>query len=116
MALRTLNEFCIATAQVNPRLGDVEANLAMYEERVRAARGLGADLIVFPELSLTGYALRIAPSLVEESAAGLMALTELPIAVGAGAPVAVPGGVAIGLCGLPGAETSRGPGRSRYIR
>jgi predicted amidohydrolase len=58
MAQRTLTEFCIATAQVNPRLGDVESNLAMYEERVRAARGLGADLIVFPELSLTGYFLK----------------------------------------------------------
>ena len=53
-----MTEFCIAAAQVNPRLGDVEANLALYEERVRAARGQGADLVVFPELSLTGYFLK----------------------------------------------------------
>ena len=30
----------------------------MYEERARAARGLGADVLVFPELSLTGYFLK----------------------------------------------------------
>jgi predicted amidohydrolase len=51
-------QFTVAVAQISPRLGDVEANLTLYEERVRAARGLGADLIVFPELSLTGYFLK----------------------------------------------------------
>src|SRR5438477_12289515 len=51
-------EFTVAVAQVSPRLGDVDTNLTMYEERVRAARGLGADVLVFPELSLTGYFLK----------------------------------------------------------
>jgi len=51
-------EFVVAVAQVNPRLGDVELNLGLYEERVRAARERGADLVVFPELSLTGYFLK----------------------------------------------------------
>jgi predicted amidohydrolase len=50
--------FTIAVAQIDPRLGDLEANLTLYEERTRAARGLGADLVVFPELSLTGYFLK----------------------------------------------------------
>jgi predicted amidohydrolase len=54
----TPTTYSVALAQVNPRLGDVQHNLALYEERVRAARGLGADLIVFPELSLTGYFLK----------------------------------------------------------
>jgi predicted amidohydrolase len=53
-----VNEFLIAVAQINPRLGDVEANLALYEDRIRTARGQGADLVVFPELSLTGYFLK----------------------------------------------------------
>jgi predicted amidohydrolase len=53
-----LTEFSIAVAQVSPRLGDVDANLALYEQRVAAARGAGADLVVFPELSLTGYFLK----------------------------------------------------------
>jgi len=53
-----LTEFSVAVAQVNPRLGDVDFNLSVYEERIQAARGLGADLVVFPELSLTGYFLK----------------------------------------------------------
>lgn len=51
-------QFSVAVAQVSPRLGDVDANLALYDERVAAARGAGADLVVFPELSLTGYFLK----------------------------------------------------------
>ena len=51
-------QFTVAVAQVSPRLGDVEANLALYEEQTRAARGAGADVVVFPELSLTGYFLK----------------------------------------------------------
>src|SRR5262249_8579692 len=51
-------EVSIAVAQVNPRLGDVDANLTLYEQRLAAAGGMGADLVVFPELSLTGYFLK----------------------------------------------------------
>ena len=50
--------FTVAAAQVSPRLGDVEANVALYEKTIAEARGRGADLVVFPELSLTGYMLR----------------------------------------------------------
>jgi predicted amidohydrolase len=48
----------IAAAQVAPRLGDLEANLALYERQLEEARGRGADLLLFPELSLTGYFLK----------------------------------------------------------
>jgi len=51
-------QFTIAVAQINPRLGDVEANLDLYGQQMREARGLGADLVVFPELSLSGYFLK----------------------------------------------------------
>ena len=47
----------IALAQVDTVLGDVEANLASTRAVMARARGAGADLVVFPELSLTGYAL-----------------------------------------------------------
>ena len=50
--------FRVAIAQINPRLGDVAANLAIYEEQIRLAAKRGADLLLFPELSLTGYFLR----------------------------------------------------------
>ena len=48
----------VALAQVAPRLGDVEANLALHVETAGRARDDGAGVVVFPELSLTGYLLR----------------------------------------------------------
>ena len=48
----------IAIAQINPRLGDLQANLAFYEEKIRQGIKERAKLLVFPELSLTGYFLR----------------------------------------------------------
>lgn len=48
----------IALAQVAPRLGDLEANIARHVELLAEARGRGADLVVFPELGLTGYLLQ----------------------------------------------------------
>ncbi len=45
----------IALAQANPTVGDIDANIAkLVEMRTRAA-ALGADLVVFPELFITGY-------------------------------------------------------------
>jgi predicted amidohydrolase len=48
----------IALAQVAPRLGDLEANLARHAELIAEAREGGASLVVFPELGLTGYLLQ----------------------------------------------------------
>jgi NAD+ synthase (glutamine-hydrolysing) len=48
----------IALAQVAPRLGDVDANLARHLELLDEARAGGAGLVVFPELGLTGYLLQ----------------------------------------------------------
>ena len=48
----------IAIAQINPKLGDLQANLALYEERIRQGIKERAQLLLFPELSLTGYYLR----------------------------------------------------------
>ena len=48
----------VLVSQTNPRLGDLHANLEDHLERIDAAVERGADLIVFPELSLTGYFLK----------------------------------------------------------
>ncbi len=48
----------LALAQINTRLGDVEANLEKHVAYIKEARQSGAELIVFPELSLTGYVLQ----------------------------------------------------------
>ena len=48
----------IALAQIAPRLGELDGNLARHHELLDAARGAGAGLVVFPELGLTGYQLQ----------------------------------------------------------
>ncbi len=48
----------VAMAQIAPALGDLPRNLALHLEQIEAARRQHADLIVFPELSLTGYFVR----------------------------------------------------------
>src|SRR5690242_19029564 len=45
----------IALAQVDLLVGDVQGNAARVRETARRARGLGADLVLFPELTLSGY-------------------------------------------------------------
>lgn len=48
----------IALAQIAPILGDRTRNLELHQQQIAEARRQQADLIVFPELSLTGYFLR----------------------------------------------------------
>jgi predicted amidohydrolase len=48
----------VALAQLAPRLGDLAANLQRHRNWLREARGQNADLVVFPELGLTGYLLQ----------------------------------------------------------
>lgn len=45
----------IALAQLYPKLADLEHNLTAHLDWIDRAREQGADLVVFPELSLTGY-------------------------------------------------------------
>jgi predicted amidohydrolase len=48
----------IALAQMAPRLGNIKKNLDLHLQTIEKARKAGVDLLVFPELSLTGYKLR----------------------------------------------------------
>jgi predicted amidohydrolase len=48
----------IALAQLAPRLGVLDDNLARHREMLADARSGGAGLVVFPELGLTGYQLQ----------------------------------------------------------
>ena len=56
--LGTVQPSAIALAQIAPRLGALDANLARHHELLDEARDGGADLVVFPELGLTGYQLQ----------------------------------------------------------
>ncbi len=48
----------IALAQIAPRLGLLDENLAHHQALIAEARTGGAGLVVFPELGLTGYLLQ----------------------------------------------------------
>jgi NAD+ synthase (glutamine-hydrolysing) len=45
----------VALAQINPTVGDIDANAGKVAERIAEAREQGAALVVFPELALSGY-------------------------------------------------------------
>ena len=91
----------IALCQANLPVGDLAGNVDRVRARIHEARDRGADVAVFPELSLTGYPpedLLLKPGFVREAAAAVRALAEGvtgivglvgipdPAADGAGAP------------------------------
>jgi NAD+ synthase (glutamine-hydrolysing) len=45
----------VALAQINPTVGDIDANAGKIAGRIAEAREQGAALVVFPELALSGY-------------------------------------------------------------
>lgn len=51
-------KFKVALAQTDSVLGDVKKNIKHHLKFVEKAKQRGANLIVFPELSLTGYTVR----------------------------------------------------------
>jgi predicted amidohydrolase len=51
-------EYRIALAQIAPRLGEVDANLASVADWLKRASAEGAQLTILPELALTGYLLQ----------------------------------------------------------
>jgi predicted amidohydrolase len=85
----------IAGLQHAGRLGDVAANVKTIDEAARAARAAGADVLVTPEMFLTGYNLgdRL-PELVPDDPAGMLGeiARRHGIAIVAGAPERLAGG------------------------
>lgn len=60
----------IALAQINPTVGDIAGNANIIKEYIKKASSLGAELVVFPELSLTGYPPRdllLKPQFIEDN-------------------------------------------------
>ncbi|MFH0992312.1 MAG: nitrilase-related carbon-nitrogen hydrolase [bacterium] len=51
-------DFIAAIAQVDSRVGDLKENVDRHLRMIERAKAAGASLVVFPELSLTGYSLR----------------------------------------------------------
>lgn len=84
----------LALAQINPVVGDLEANAAaIVEWTVRAAHD-GANVVVFPEMALTGYPvedLALNPSFAAASARALTGLAESLDRAGCGDRIVVVG-------------------------
>jgi predicted amidohydrolase len=68
----------LAIAQIDCRLADFESNLLTHLELAASAAKLGAQIIVFPELSLTGYHLqeKVAEVALPENTSRLDVLSE----------------------------------------
>ena len=50
-----MHDLRIALAQVNLTVGDLDGNREKILDRIRKSRDLGAAIVVFPELAVTGY-------------------------------------------------------------
>lgn len=106
----------ICIAQLQPSTGNVEKNIQLHEKLIDAAASLSADLIVFPELSLTGYEPTLAKELATTADDARFDFFEQvsnkrKITIGVGMPITTGAGINIAmLCFVPG------KGRQLYIK
>lgn len=72
------NTFCLVMGQINPVVGDVSGNVKKIIKAAKQAKNeFNADLIIFPELTLTGYPpedLLLRPGLIKRVNKGLKKL------------------------------------------
>ncbi len=69
MGFNRMSAFCVNLAQINPLVGDLVGNADLMRQAASNARQVGADVVVFPELSLTGYPpedLLLFPAFIEQ--------------------------------------------------
>ncbi len=84
----------LALAQVDPVVGDIDANVAAVIAWTKHAAGEGAHLVAFPEMMLTGYPiedLALRPSFVDASAQAVERLAEELASGGLGAVAVIVG-------------------------
>src|SRR5262245_64968472 len=87
-------KFRLALAQIDPTVGDVEGNVRLISESIERARTGGAQLVVLPELCVSGYppedlllrrdflaAVREGLDAVASNVQGIVALVGFPEAV-----------------------------------
>jgi len=101
--------FRLAIVQMNPTAGDLEGNTSLVREGIARATKAGADLVVFPELALSGYPpedLLLRASFIGRCREALTALAmdTLGITAIVGAPVEVGGTLANAAVVLAGGK------------
>ena len=86
--------FRLALAQIDPTVGDIEGNVRLITDSIEGARDAGAQLVLLPELCLSGYppedlvlrgdfldAVREALDAIANDAEGIVALVGFPESV-----------------------------------
>lgn len=93
----------IAVVQTRPVKGDVQANIERHRKFLDRAAAKGAEVVIFPELSLTGYEPRMAKELAMDAEDDgrlevFQALSdERKMVIGVGAPTLQEAGVCISM-------------------
>ncbi len=92
----------ICLAQTKPIAGDINSNIDNHKKFSELAVSHGADIIIFPELSLTGYEPTLASELATDRDDGnfqeLQHLSDSnDIIIGAGMPIKIDQGILIGM-------------------
>ncbi len=92
----------ICVAQIKPVKGDIETNISNHKKLITLALSSGTDVIIFPELSLTGYEPGLAKALATDISdkqfdAFQQISNENKITIGAGMPIKDDAGIYIGM-------------------
>lgn len=92
----------ICVAQTRPITGDIPGNIRQHLQVIRLAVADGAELMVFPELSLTGYEPALAKDLAMEPVDSRLDEFQTisnahGITIGVGVPIRDPSGICISM-------------------
>ncbi|MFI5152511.1 MAG: carbon-nitrogen hydrolase family protein [Chitinophagales bacterium] len=92
----------ISLAQARPVPGNIQANIANHLKLIKLAASIDADMIIFPELSITGYEPKLASALAtqldDHRFNGFQDLSDKhAMVIGIGMPLRVSGGISIGM-------------------
>jgi predicted amidohydrolase len=92
----------ICAAQTRPITGDIPSNIAGHKRLLDLAVSGGAELVIFPELSLTGYEPRLARELATDADDGRLEEFQRIsdarlLTIGVGLPLRDGAGVSIGM-------------------
>ena len=92
----------IGVAQTKPVTGEIEINISHHKKFIASAVEHGASLLIFPELSITGYEPLLAKDLALTADDGRFDDFQLisngsKITIGVGVPLQTEGGVMIGM-------------------
>ncbi len=92
----------ICVAQILPHIGEMDKTISKHVTLINLAVSFGANIIVFPEMSLTGYEPKLTKELAINEADTRLDVSqtmsnENHITIGIGAPIVTQSGIKIGM-------------------